>query len=106
MGVWEYRVRVGDPETRCHRLTGRVQRIAGGGAIVFGTVQDVTDQREAEADRLAFEKKAQEAQKLEILGGAEIPDSPHVSHFLSKPFTLSELATAVGTLMDRVAVDD
>jgi DNA-binding NtrC family response regulator len=41
-----------------------------------------------------------------LMSGAEIPDSPHVSRFLNKPFTLSELATAVGTLMDRVAVDD
>ncbi|MDH3640632.1 MAG: ATP-binding protein [Gammaproteobacteria bacterium] len=40
-----------------------------------------------------------------LMSGADIPDSPHVSHYLSKPFTLSELASTVGLLIDRVGVD-
>ncbi|MDH3640628.1 MAG: response regulator [Gammaproteobacteria bacterium] len=67
--VWEYRVPLADSKPRHHRLVARVERAADGRQpVIYGTVQDVTDQREAEAERLAFEKQVQEAQKLESLG--------------------------------------
>jgi len=66
----EYRiVRANDGQVRwVHEKGELVEKKTGELVNMFGTIQDVTERKQAEEDRLNLEKQVQQAQKLESLG--------------------------------------
>jgi PAS domain S-box-containing protein len=92
---YEYRIMRADGSIRWKRAHGVLERGPGGApARLWGTAQDVTDEREAAAARRALEENLREARQLEALGALAGGIAHEFNNLLTTILGHAELALA------------